>query len=194
MKQFSAIALAALFGAATTATAAPAASSQASAQGAAPNDAQIAGIVVAADNIDIQAGKLAESKAHDKEVKAFARQMVTDHTGVNRQASALAKKLKLKPEDSDASKSLKDNAKTELDKLKGLKGADFDKEYVDNEVTYHQAVLDTIDKTLIPNAKNAELKALVEKVRPAIEAHLQHAKQVQSTLKTSSGSSGASGS
>jgi putative membrane protein len=193
MNKPSTIALAALFAmatAATTATAAPAASSQ----GAAPNDAQIAGIVVAANNIDIQAGKMAESKAHDKEVKAFARQMVTDHTGVNRQASALAKKLKLKPEDSDTSKSLKDDAKSEMDKLKGLKGADFDKAYVDNEVTYHQAVLDTIDKTLIPNAKNAELKALVEKVRPAIEAHLQHAKQVQSTLKTSSGSSGASGS
>lgn len=163
------------------------------AQSAAPNDAQIAGIVVAADTIDIQAGKLAKSKANSKEVKEFAQQMVTDHTGVNKQASALAKKLHLKPEESDASKSLKDSAKSEMDKLKGLKGADFDKAYVDNEVTYHQAVLDTIDKTLIPNAKNAQLKSLVEKVRPAIEAHLQHARQIQSTLKTSSGSSGSSG-
>ena len=179
MKNVSSITLAALFGTIAS-LAAPVALAQSS---AAPNDAQIAGIVVAADTIDIQAGKLAESKSHNKDVKAFAKQMVTDHTGVNKQASALAKKLKLKPEESDASKSLKDNAKAEMDKLKGMKGADFDKEYVDNEVTYHQAVLDTIDKTLIPNAKNAELKTLVEKVRPAIDAHLQHAKQIQSTLK-----------
>jgi putative membrane protein len=49
-------------------------------------------------------------------------------------------------------------------------------------VTYHQQVLDAIDKVLIPNAKNGELKALIEKVRPAIEAHLQHAQQIQSKL------------
>jgi len=53
---------------------------------------------------------------------------------------------------------------------------------VDHEVAYHQAVLDAIDKTLVPNAKNAELKALIVKVRPAFEAHLQHAKMLQSKL------------
>jgi putative membrane protein len=184
MKHVSNVALAGLFGV-ITGVSAPAVYAQTSgAQTSAPNDAQIAGIVVAADSVDIDAGKLAKSKTHNKEVKQFAQQMIADHTGVNKQASALAKKLKLKPEDSDASKSLKDNGKTEMAKLKGLKGADFDKAYVDNEVTYHEAVLDTIDKTLIPNAKNAELKALVEKVRPAIDAHLQHAKQIQSKLKS----------
>ena len=50
-------------------------------------------------------------------------------------------------------------------------------------MAYHQAVLDAIDKTLIPNAKNAELKALLEQTRPAIAAHLDHAKQIQASLK-----------
>jgi putative membrane protein len=53
---------------------------------------------------------------------------------------------------------------------------------VDHEVAYHQQVLDAIDKTLIPNAKNDELKQLLTKVRPAIAAHLEHAKMVQSSL------------
>src|SRR5207253_168077 len=117
-----------------------------------------------------------------KEVKAFGKQMVTDHTGVNKQAAALAKKLGVTPEDNATSKSLEAGGEANLKKLHGLKGKEFDKAYVDNEVTYHEQVLDAIDKTLIPNAKNAELKALIVNVRPAIEAHLQHAKSLQATL------------
>jgi acyl carrier protein len=66
--------------------------------------------------------------------------------------------------------------------VKGLKGAAFDRAYVDHEVAYHQAVLDAVDKTLIPGAKNEELKALLVKTRPAFVAHLEHAKHVQSML------------
>lgn len=148
-----------------------------------PNDAQIAGIVVAANTVDIDAGKLAESKAQDPKVKAFAQRMVTDHNGVNKQASALVQKLGVTPQASDASKSLKQGGDANLAKLKGLQGAAFDKAYVDHEVAYHQAVLDTIDKTLIPDAKNAELKELIVKVRPAIDDHLQHAKHLQAEMK-----------
>ena len=148
-----------------------------------PNDAQIAQIVVTANNVDINGGKLAKSKASSQEVKAFAQRMITDHTGVNKQATALVTKLHVKPEESATSKSLKDDGASMVARLKGLKGAAFDKAYIDNEVTYHQAVLDTIDKTLLPNASNAELKDLLVKTRPAIDAHLQHAKSIQAKLK-----------
>jgi len=148
----------------------------------APNDAQIAHIVVTANQVDIDAGKLAEKRAKSAEVKAFGKQMVTDHSAVNKQAVALAKKLKVTPEDNPTSQSLKSGGDANIKKLKGLKGDAFDKAYVDQEVTYHQQVLDAIDKVLIPNAKNAELKALIEKVRPAIDGHLQHAKMIQEKL------------
>jgi putative membrane protein len=174
MKKYLVAGLSGLFALATTA---------AFAQGAAPNDAQIAGIVVAANTVDIDAGKFAEKQSKDKEVKQFAKQMVTDHTGVNKQATALVKKLKVKPEESDTSKSLKQGGEENIGKLKGLKGKDFDKAYIDNEVTYHQAVIDALDKTLIPNAKNPELKDLLVKVRPAFVAHLDHAKNIQQSMK-----------
>ena len=148
----------------------------------APSDPQIAGIVVAANQIDVDAGKLAKARTKNKEVKAFAQQMITDHTAVNKQAGALVKKLGVKPEESDTSKSLKAGARDNMAKLKGLKGTAFDKAYVDHEVAYHQAVLDAIDKVLIPSAQNAELKDLITKVRPAIAAHLEHAKMLQSSL------------
>jgi len=147
-----------------------------------PSDPQIAGIVVTADQIDIDAGKLAKSHTKNKEVSKFAQQMITDHTAVNKQAGALAKKLGVKPEDSPTSQSLKTGAAENTKNLKGLKGAAFDKAYVDHEVAYHQQVLDAIDKVLIPSAKNAELKDLIVKVRPAIAAHLDHAKMIQSDL------------
>jgi putative membrane protein len=148
----------------------------------APSDPQIAGIVVTANQIDVDAGKLAKSKSKNKEVQKFAQQMVTDHTAVNKQAAALAKKLGVKPADSDTAKSLKQGAKENMAKLKKLKGAAFDKAYVDHEVAYHEAVLDAIDKVLVPSAQNAELKGLIVKVRPAFVAHLDHAKHLQETL------------
>jgi putative membrane protein len=147
-----------------------------------PTDPQIAHIVVTANQVDIDAGKLAKARSHNKEVRQFAQQMVTDHGAVNKQAVALVHKLKVKPENNDTSRSLKHGGDENLAKLKKLKGKAFDKEYVDHEVAYHEAVLDAIDKTLVPSAKNEQLKDLIVKVRPAIAAHLEHAKHLQSEL------------
>src|SRR5881227_4005436 len=87
----------------------------------APNDAQIAHIVVTANQVDIDAGKLAEKQAKRADVKAFGKQMVTDHTAVNNQAVALAKKLKVTPEDNPTSQSLKAGGDANVKKLKTLK-------------------------------------------------------------------------
>jgi putative membrane protein len=149
---------------------------------AAPTDPQIAHIVVTANQVDIDAGKLAESQGANPDVKAFGKQMVTDHTGVNQQAVALVTKLKVSPEDNPTSRSLKAGGEANVKTLTALKGAAFDKAYIDHEVAYHVQVLDAIDKVLIPNAKNAELKALIVKVRPAFVGHLEHAKMIQATL------------
>jgi putative membrane protein len=155
----------------------------AGAHAAAPNDAQIAAIVVAANTVDVDAGKLAKSKTTNKEVRAFADRMVTDHTGVNKQAVALVQKLHVTPEENDTSKTLKQDGASILARLKGLSGKAFDKAYVDNEVSYHETVIDALDKTLIPSASNSELKGLLVKVRPAFVEHLEHARHIQAQLK-----------
>ena len=152
------------------------------AQAGGPNDAQIAAIVVTANQVDIDAGKLAESKGKHKDVRAFGKMMVTDHTGVNKAAKDLVTKLHVKPEDNPTAESLKKGGQENVAHLKTLKGDAFDKAYIEHEVAYHQQVIDAMDKTLIPSAQNAELKALLVKVRPAFVAHLDHAKQVQSEL------------
>jgi putative membrane protein len=144
-------------------------------------DAQIAGIVVSANQVDIDAGKLAQTMAASGEVKKFAERMVTDHTGVNKAAADLVTRLNVKPEPSETSKALEAGGEKHRAHLKTLKGAAFDTAYIEHEVTYHQQVLDALDKTLIPNAKNGELKALLVKVRPAFVAHLEHAKHLRTS-------------
>jgi putative membrane protein len=152
----------------------------ASAQGI--NDAQIASIVVTANQVDIDAGKLAAARGRSTQVKEFGQMMVRDHAGVNEQAVALATRLKVTPQDNPTSQALKKGGDSNLATLKTLKGVAFDKAYIDHEVAYHQQVLDAIDKTLVPSASNAELKALLVKVRPAFVAHLEHAKMVQAAV------------
>lgn len=148
----------------------------------APTDAQIAAIVVAANQVDIDAGALAVERGTHADVKAFGRMMQTDHAGVNKAAVELVTRLKLTPEENATSRSLKEGGDRNLARLRTLSGAAFDRAYIDQEVAYHQAVLDAVDKTLIPGAQNADLKALLVKVRPAFVAHLERAKQIQATL------------
>lgn len=157
------------------------------AAGAGPTDAQIAAIVVTANQVDVDAGKLAKSTSQTKEIQTFAQLMITDHGSVNKAATELVTKLRVTPESNPTSESLKKGGDDNLAALRKLKGHEFDKAYVDNEVAYHQAVLDAVDKTLIPNAQNAELKALLVSARPTFVAHLAHAKQLQTILGKTGG-------
>jgi putative membrane protein len=145
-------------------------------------DAQIASIVVTANQVDIDAGALASERASRAEVKQFAALMVTDHTGVNKAATELVTRLGVTPQTNPTSQRLEAGGKKNVAHLGTLSGAAFDKAYVDQEVTYHAAVLDAVDTVLIPNAANGELKALLVKVRPAFVAHLEHAKRIQQAL------------
>lgn len=148
-----------------------------------PNDAQIAAIVVAANQVDIDAGKFAMTKSTDATVKDFAQRMVTDHSAVNQSAVELVTKLKVSPEPNATSQALKDGGDQNLAHLGALSGRALDKAYVDHEVAYHEQVIAALDNTLIPSAANAELKALLVKVRPAFDAHLEHAKRLQASYK-----------
>jgi len=145
-------------------------------------DPQIAAIVVAANDADIHAGELARERATNAEVKAFAERMITDHTGVNQAATALVQRLGVTPESNPTSQKLTQDGEQGRTALQAQTGAAFDRAYVDGEVAYHQALLDAIDQTLIPGAQNAELRALLEQTRPAVAAHLDHARQLQGTL------------
>jgi putative membrane protein len=156
-----------------------------------PDDAEIAHIVVTSNQVDIEAGELAKSKTSNKEVKEFAQRMMIDHGASNKSASELAKKLSLTPKDNATSQSLAQRGEANKAALSKLTGTAFDRTYIDHEVAYHQQVLDAIDQVLLPNAKNAELKALITSVRPVIASHLQQAKLIQTHLANGAADSAA---
>ena len=147
-----------------------------------PTDPQIAHIAYTAGQLDIEAGKQALDKSQNKDVRAFAQRMVGDHTSVNDQALALVKKLNVTPEDNPTSQSLTKQADAKRQELAKLNGADFDKAYVDNEVAYHKTVNAALSSTLIPDAQNAELKALLQSGLTLFQAHQKHAEQLAQQL------------
>jgi len=160
-----------------------AASSATIAQNAKLTDPQIAHIAYTAGNIDIKAAQQALQKSQNAQVRAFAQDMVRDHTSVNNQALALLKKLNVTPEDNDTSRSLSKQAADTYTRLAGLSGGAFDKAYAENEVAYHHTVNTTLANTLIPSTTNAELKNLLSTGLKIFQGHEQHAQMLASQLK-----------
>jgi putative membrane protein len=153
------------------------------AEGAKLTDPQIAHIAYTAGVIDIAAAKQAIGKASNKDVKAFAEDMVRDHEAVNKQALDLVKKLNVTPQDNDTSKALSKAAADKLAELGKLSGAAYDKAYVANEVAYHKTVNSALETQLIPSASNPELKSLLQTGLKIFQGHQQHAEHVAAELK-----------
>lgn len=145
-------------------------------------DPEVAHVAVTANAIDVELARVALELGTSASVKGFAQMMIDDHTGVNEQAAALAKKLGVTPAANDVSASLRSGADEAKGELTKLSGAAFDRAYMDREVAYHQAVLGALDDLLIPTTENAELKGLLEVVWPAIAAHLARAQEIRRTL------------
>jgi putative membrane protein len=146
------------------------------------SDAEVAHVAVTANSIDSALARFAESRTANPEVRQFAATMVTDHGAVNQQAAALATRLGVTPKDNAVSQSLLKGAAEARATVEPLKGRVFDRAYIEREVAYHQAVLDALDGLLIPTTSNADLKRLLENVRPAIAAHLEHARRLSGSL------------
>ena len=146
------------------------------------SDANIAAIVSVAGELDIAYGKIALSKSRNKQIKEFAERMVADHSAVQKAAGELLTKLGVKPVENDTSRGLAEGGVKVKEQLNKLKGKDFDKFYIDNEISYHEVVVNAVEKLLIPNAQNAELKSTLASVLPLFQKHLEHARQVQASF------------
>ena len=148
-----------------------------------PNDAQIAHIAYTAGQIDVEAGKQALGKSHNKAVRSFAQTMVRDHGAVNEQALELVKKLGVTPEANATSEALTTQAKEKARELGKLSGKTFDRAYIQNEVAFHRTVNGALSTTLIPSAHNAELKSLLETGLTLFQEHQKHAEQLEKNLR-----------
>lgn len=145
---------------------------------AALNDLEIAHVAYVADNIDIRYAHLALAISTNPAIHEFANTMIRDHTAVNEQALALLAKLGAQAQDNFLSQTLLKNADMLVDEMAGLRGAEFDKRYAENELAYHIAVNDLVGNTFIPNIDNTEVKALFEAGLEIFKAHQGHAEMM----------------
>jgi putative membrane protein len=148
-----------------------------------PSDANIAAIVLAANNTDISYAKLVPARAQSAAIKDFAQRMLTDHNAVNAAVNALLNKIDLTPEENTTSLDFRDESTTKRDLMRELEGRAFDSTYIANEVSYHTKLLEALDKLLIPSSDDPQLKQTLMQIRPAVAAHLAHARQVQAGLR-----------
>jgi putative membrane protein len=148
------------------------------------SDAQIAHVVMTANSGDSASGVFAQANARNAQVKEYAQMMVRDHGGANKQLWELTQRLSITPEEAEVSRQLLMDVETGKANLTGKTGAEFDRIYIDQEVQLHQKVLDQLDQVLIPGTQNAELKALLQAIRPTVSMHLERAKVLQTTVVT----------
>ena len=145
------------------------------------DDATIVAIFDAANTSDIETGELGAKMGSTKEIRDFGAMLARDHKNVRQQGRDLAKKLGVVPTPPKDDESAKAHAAV-MKKLMTLKGAEFDKAFLQNEVGYHDAVIGAVTTTLLPAIQNADLKKLVTSVAPAFVAHRDAAKNMLSKM------------
>jgi putative membrane protein len=146
------------------------------------DDAQIADVVITANNIVIQAGKLAHSRSSDQKIKEYAKRMIGEHAVVNGAATELTARLNLTARNNPISNALRTGSEKNIAELASLHGKEFDKAYIDQAVILHQDILDTIDNRLVPYARSEDLKALLYNLFSPLSDHLEQAQEIRESL------------
>jgi putative membrane protein len=145
-------------------------------------DPNIFYVLDAANMGDSAKGAMASTKGTSAEVREFAKMMVRDHHTLRQQGQDLAKRLTIQPTP-PAGDSLPAKLDSAISKLTAAaKGRDFDKAYIDHEVTAHREVL-TIATSAMSATHNPEIKNLIQKAAPVIQAHLDKAEAIQKNLQ-----------
>jgi putative membrane protein len=140
------------------------------------------GALRAIHSAEIEHGMLAQSKATDPRVRAFAEKVVNDHKVRMKKDEGLMTGLGVTPKDTAVSQQIKSAADQETARLNGLSGTDFDRAYIEGQVTYYRKVLDTFDKDLLPNIRDAQIRADVAEARARANEHLKEAQDLRNSL------------
>jgi putative membrane protein len=145
-------------------------------------DAGIFYVMDAANMGDSAKGALASTKGTSAEVRAFAKMMMRDHHTLRQQGQDLSKRLAITPTPppGDSLPAKLDSAMSKL--AAAAKGRDFDKAYVDHEVAAHREVL-TIIVSAMSVTHNPEIKNLIQKAAPIIQAHMDKAQALQKEIQ-----------
>lgn len=142
--------------------------------GTAPKTEDFAKMVAVSDMFEIESSKLAQAGAEDAKVKTFAAKMVKDHAETSSELKGLVSSGKVKVELPAA---LDSSHQSKLDKLKGLKGGDFDKQYKSDQEAAHKDAVSLFER-YGKGGDNGDLKAFASKTLPHLQEHLKMAEDM----------------
>lgn len=146
-------------------------------------DANIAALIVQANAAEMLYAEMALAKSQTPSVREFASMTNRDHASVNKAAIALVTRLGIIPVENTMSLDLRDDAEAKRRTLRDFEGFAFDSAYAANEIASHTTLLVAMDSSWIPAVRNAELRAILVAVRPAVAAHVTHAKALAGLLR-----------
>ena len=148
------------------------------AAGAPRNDAEILTLVSHSNSAEIASSKLALEQAQNAQVKSFAQMMIKEHTAMEQEGTRVANALGSSVANTGKAEDSREDKSEELDELRGARNAQFDKAYMKFQVESHEKTLKMLQDQQ-ERAQNAELKAMITKAIPAVQAHLTRAQQLQ---------------
>jgi putative membrane protein len=146
------------------------------------NDAQVAAIAGALNKSEVEQAKIAVDKAKNDSVKRFAETMIAHHGQAVKDVDEFETRTGMEPQESRMLAQLRVEAKSTEDKLDDTDDASFDKLYMLTQVDEHQKALEALDGRLIPNARNTDLRRILETMRPRVASHLEMARAILNTL------------
>jgi putative membrane protein len=144
------------------------------------------GVMRAIHTAEIDHGKLAQKKAKDPRVKAFAEKVVNDHKVRMQRDEQLMGGLGVMPRDNAVSESIKNSAAQQTERLDALSGSSFDRSYIEEQINYYRSVIDMFDRDLIPNVRDPQIKADLQNARARANDHLKEAQDIRASLSTMS--------
>jgi putative membrane protein len=147
-----------------------------SALGISPTTADFVKEVAISDMFEVESNKLAQAKGNAPE-KAFASQMVTDHTKTSTELKGLVSSGKVKAELPTA---LDSSHQSKLDKLKGAEGKDFSSDFDSMQVSAHKDAVSLFER-YAKSGDNPDLKNWAGKTLPALKHHLEMAQGLSKT-------------
>jgi putative membrane protein len=177
------IGIALLAAAISSGCAVPATMDQAAARIGVWSEAEVAGVVIAASEGEIEQGNVALDRASSSQVRAFARMMVDDHGAALQRSRELFERRNIIPAENETVRTLRSGSQRTVETLASYSGVAFDRAYIRSQVEQHQWLLNTIDRALIPSARSAEMRNLLDAQRTSVAHHLEQARRIQQEIR-----------
>jgi len=144
-------------------------------------DANVLDVITVANQGEIDYSQIAAEKASNVSVKQFAQKMVKEHGTMLESVKGLASRLGVTPAANDKANDLKEENAKDINDLNAKTGADFDKEFMEEQIDMHQETLDLLND-VDGRTTNADLKAAIAEAKPKVQAHLDEAKAIKDKI------------